>query len=242
MNRQYEKNQWGQVMCHKHRDEGDAICHDCHRFLPKGCASMEDGLAMCTGCAATAVRDDVVACSMLEKVRAALKPLGLGSDGRIPCVVGSREKLQRACLKRSHMHSKLPLGLTRCKLVQHPDGRTQRFLKGVLLQSGLSSPMAYNVLAHEYGHCYMFMNRFPSLPPKLEEGVCELFTWEWMNTQPESKFISIHRDQMMKNKDPTYGEGFRAAHEVLHQHFNGNMVKLMEFLKKHGKLPSVKKS
>ena len=45
----------------------------------------------------------------------------------------------------------------------------------------MSDPLPLGaVLAHEYGHAYLFMRRFPSLPLVTEEGLCELFAWLWL--------------------------------------------------------------
>ena len=59
--------------------------------------------------------------------------------------------------------------------------RERRFLKGVMLLRGMSeNTRRGGVLAHEYGHCYLFLGRFPALELRDEEGICELFAWMWL--------------------------------------------------------------
>ena len=64
----------------------------------------------------------------------------------------------------------------------HPDVSVdeKRILKGVVALKGMSTDALGAVLAHEYGHCYLFMRKFPLLPLAMEEGVCELFAWLWL--------------------------------------------------------------
>ncbi|KAK3287567.1 hypothetical protein CYMTET_4932 [Cymbomonas tetramitiformis] len=234
LNREYEKNNWDELMCHKHRLEGGAECFDCGRFLPRGVALPMDERWMCPKCFPSAVQDEALAATLLQEVRAGMKPFGISAEGRIPLALASSEKLQRACLKRSSAHS-TPLGLTRSKVLLENQTVTQRFLKGVLVLRGLSKDLCTQVMAHEFGHCYMFMNRFPMLPPMVEEGVCELFTWVWMQHCPESPEILRKRRRMLDNKDPVYGGGFRAAHTALKK--MGNLPGIMEYVKKHRRFP-----
>ncbi len=40
-----------------------------------------------------------------------------------------------------------------------------------------------SVLAHELGHAWLFLNHYPKLPNKLEEGFCELLSTYWLQSR-----------------------------------------------------------
>jgi len=240
VNGKFERNQQGQVMCAAHRDEGTCVCLDCGIFLTYGKGVEMDVGTMCMPCAKSAVCDDARAVKLLEEVRSALQRFGISTqDKRIICKVADSSKLHRAAAKRQHTHTHQArlLGITRTKMVKHSDGQVQRFLKGILVQEGLSAELAANVIAHEYGHCYLFIHRFPALPPHVEEGVCELFAWLWMQTRPASPSLDRRRQNMRENQDATYGGGFRAALGALDKHFNGRLEDLLSHVSKNRSFP-----
>ena len=127
--------------------------------------------------------------------------------------------------------------------------RERRFLKGVMLLRGMSENAAGAVLAHEYGHCYLFLGRFPALELRDEEGICELFAWMWLGgglsvsaattttVNGEDESANARRRRLMETReDPVYGDGFRAAKRGLDA-CGGNLAKFLEHVRRHGELP-----
>jgi hypothetical protein len=128
--------------------------------------------------------------------------------------------------------------------------RERRFIKDVLLLRGMSRTATGATLAHEYGHCYLFARAFPSLPLKVEEGVCELFAWLWLGgglSVPAATRATVNgadeaqnarrRARMEKRQDPVYGEGFRDAKKAL-ERCGGNLWTLLEYVRANAALPT----
>jgi hypothetical protein len=88
-------------------------------------------------------------------------------------------------------------------------------------------------LAHELGHAWLFLHAYPDLTPLVEEGLCELYEYHWLQSQrtPEAAY---RRRLMEENDDPVYGEGLRAAQSALQ---GRTLPALLEFVWKHGRLP-----
>ena len=137
----------------------------------------------------------------------------------------------------------------------HPDVRVEekRILNGVVALKGMSSDALGAVLAHEYGHCYLFMRKFPLLPLAMEEGVCELFAWLWLGggrwdrggvagSNPKgdprvAAWAERRRRQMEVRKDPVYGDGFRAALRG-YEACGENLWTFLEHLRVHESFPA----
>ena len=127
--------------------------------------------------------------------------------------------------------------------------RERRFIKDVLLLRGMSRTATGATLAHEYGHCYLFARAFPSLPLKVEEGVCELFAWLWLGgglSVPAATRATVNgadeaqnarrRARMERRQDPVYGDGFRDAKKAL-ERCGGNLWTLLEYVRANAALP-----
>jgi hypothetical protein len=85
-----------------------------------------------------------------------------------------------------------------------------RTVEEILVLCGLPEEHYGVVLAHEYGHAWLFLQRFPPLSPQVEEGLCQLLSYQWLAQQgtPEAGFFM----QLMRNsQDPVYGAGLRDA-------------------------------
>jgi hypothetical protein len=137
----------------------------------------------------------------------------------------------------------------------HPDVSVdeKRILKGVVALKGMSADALGAVLAHEYGHCYLFMRKFPLLPLAMEEGVCELFAWLWLgggkwdrggvigsNPKDDKRihaWAERRRRQMEFRKDPVYGDGFRAALRG-YEACGENLWTFLEHLRLHESFPA----
>lgn len=121
----------------------------------------------------------------------------------------------------------------------HPEVsvRERRYLKGIMALRGMSRTAMGAVLAHEYGHCYMFMRRFPSLPMRTEEGMCELFAWLWLGGWSGSKEHARRRQLIEERKDAIYGDGFRLAKKGLDA-CRGDLSALLVHVYRHKEFPS----
>jgi len=103
------------------------------------------------------------------------------------------------------------------KQVATRDGQeVARTIEAVLVLGGLPPVYLENVLAHELGHVWLFIERIDDLPEDLEEGLCNLFAYllHQEQTSPEARHCMQLLDE---NPDPIYGDGFRRARAIYEQ-------------------------
>ncbi len=125
------------------------------------------------------------------------------------------------------------LGLARCEY-RLQNGKHVRSMKEILVLYGLPGEHFAATLAHEYGHAWMWLTGYPTLPKHVEEGLCELFSWVWLKSQhtPEAAY---RLKQMQENPDSDYGGGFRIANVQFKKH---RLLDLLEHIKTHQEFPA----
>jgi hypothetical protein len=72
-----------------------------------------------------------------------------------------------------------------------------RGVEALSLRRGLTAIAAAQVLAHEYTHAWLWLQGFPALEPRLEEGLCELLSYLYLLSclrQPEDEAGVLARD------------------------------------------------
>lgn len=144
----------------------------------------------------------------------------------------------------------------RCRLLDEADveGTTRKvvrpppLLRGVeaiTVRPGLTAIHAAQVLAHEYMHCWLWLQGFPRLGRRLEEGLCELISYLYLLSclrQPIGG-SALARDEeglrqqivaIESNAHPDYGGGFRDAAAALR---GRQLHQLLSFVREHGRLP-----
>jgi len=205
----YLQNVWGDLYCAGHEDEFER-CYSCGRLicdrLTRGGVEYDDGRWMCNLCRRTAVDDADDAREVLEDVRRTLGRLGLGlGDVEIPLRLVDKAELDRiegdACD---------PNGNTVTCVLRREGRVIDRVVEEIEILHGLPREHFATIAAHECGHAWLFLERFPDLPPLVEEGICELFAHLWLEQQHTRE--AVRRMRMMENnEDPVYGEGLRTA-------------------------------
>lgn len=226
----YLKNYWGDSFCQHHPDELPA-CYSCKRLVSRhltgGGVRLSDGRDLCSLCRQTAVDRVDQGRPLMRQVFDALRAKGFDlGDVEVPLRLGG---LQDLGVKHGHQTS----GRTRTTL-HTLDGRVvRREVEEILILAGLPQEHFAAIAAHEYGHAWMFLQKFPALPPTVEEGLCELFAYLWLagRDQPQA----AHQLHMKHhNEDPVYGAGFRAAVAAL-AHYDA--AALVEYVRQHRRFP-----
>ena len=195
----------------------------------------QDGRQMCKLCRRTAVMstDDIAPIEKEVKrifaaftldVRNEVIPVRLVRQDEIPSI---RED------GTSQIDTSATLGMAFCAS-RIQEGKATRFVKEILVLYGLPAEHFAEVLAHEYGHAWMWLTGYPDLPEFVEEGMCELFAWIWLKSQrtPEATY-RLHL--MENNPHPDYGNGFRAANVQFKKH---RLLALLNHVKVHRRFPS----
>eukprot|EP00658_Telonema_sp_P-2_P033334 TRINITY_DN24489_c0_g1_i1.p1 TRINITY_DN24489_c0_g1~~TRINITY_DN24489_c0_g1_i1.p1 ORF type:complete len:420 (+),score=79.40 TRINITY_DN24489_c0_g1_i1:81-1340(+) len=246
--RSYSTNFWGDVYCTKHQKEMPN-CFSCGRLVAtkQGCIDYADGRSSCELCAQTAIMNPDEARQIMLQVADVLGELGIPVEevDMLEVQLGDRHTLksalqqyrQRTVGKGCVHEPKEALGLTAKVLVTKGGGffRSERSIDHVSVLQGLPAHHMGSVFAHELGHVYLWMNGFPELSSSVEEGICELFKWLWLQAVPPDSTTTFLMEAMTKNKDKIYGGGFRAARASFEK-----MASLQEFLeavRSRGKLP-----
>lgn len=230
----YLTNTWGDSFCEHHQGQIPE-CSSCGRLanerLTGGHVRYQDGRVMCNRCRQTAVDEGREGGRILTDVRRALAlerldlgkikiPLRLVDQGELEELVGGVRTLP-------------PAGVARTQLSSSGEGAVKREVLEILALNGLPREHLAAVLAHEVGHAWLFLNAFPELPPKVAEGICELFSFLWLKREG-GKEAAGRLKLMQKNKDRVYGVGFRAARRSLRKR---SLRQMLAHVKRYGRFP-----
>lgn len=114
-------------------------------------------------------------------------------------------------------------------------------IKHISVLKGLPAAYFAPVLAHEYGHAWLWLNNYGKLPPMVEEGLCELFAYLWVKEEKSRPTAGMNVREleywvacMEKNDDPYYGGGFKKALNALNFM---SVIELMDYVKYKKNLP-----
>lgn len=234
----YSVNLWGNSYCTRHNDELSK-CYSCGRLicarLTGGGVKYGDARTVCNLCRSTAVDDSaegkVKGETLVAGVRKSLAERGMGLGGAIiPLRLVERAELIRLS---THAHASDPSGMACTQLRMRGKQVVGREVEEILVLHGLPREHFSSVVAHELGHAWLFLNAFPELPPLVEEGICELCASLWL-TQQDTSEARYRLALMDGNKDPIYGEGFRAARSALE---GRTLSELLEYVRQNRRFP-----
>jgi hypothetical protein len=204
----FKVNEYGQKACRRH--ETGVRCTSCSRWLQPAewrlPALTEFGTVLCDQCKPGAVG--------VQEARAygpsfgvqALRQLGLELDPKIRVPLRIETTAGLAALKG--VLDPDVYGLT-LSLVETIHGvESARTIQGVAVIGGLAREHFEGVLAHEFGHVWLFHHRLDQQPKPLVEGFCELIRYHHL-AQLGTPLAAHLQGKMIDNPDPIYGGGFR---------------------------------
>ena len=229
----YLTNFWKEAFCHYHSEELQQ-CYACGRLISEHLTNngvrFDDGRTVCNLCRRTGVDSLGAAETLARKVTAKLANLGFAlSPASFPLrLVAQRELVQEGS------HGERINGTTQLAIETRDGKVVKREVAAILMLHGLPAAAFSATYAHELGHVWLFQQHFPELPLQVEEGICELFAYLWLtsNPGPWSDYL-IHLKEL--STDPVYGEGYRIARINLKQM---NPVELFEYVKIHHRFPN----
>lgn len=213
----------------------DRICFSCWTPLAeraaRGGVRYGDGHSLCGPCWETSVDSPTTGIAVLAQVRRLVTArTGLDFTGiATPLVLDDRPSLaSESC------HSTKPIGLC-CYGYRSTGGRVNvRHIEAIKILHGLPREHFSEICAHELGHAYMFMNEFPELDRRTEEGLCRLNQYVYLAGE-RTEIAKRRMKATMQSRDPIYGDGFRAAYRCLG---NRRVVDLYSYVKRTGRFPS----
>ena len=125
-----------------------------------------------------------------------------------------------------------------------------RGVEALSLRRNLTAISAAQVLAHEYTHAWLWLQGFPVLETRLEEGICELLSYLFLlscqrDPPPDEELGGgvLARDpealrrqilSIEANAHPDYGNGFRECVEALR---GRTLHDLLGHVREHARLP-----
>jgi hypothetical protein len=202
-----------------------ATCVFCGRRAGRGEPGWCDlgaGTHRCPTCAREAVDTQDALRRHVPRVRGVTRDLGFGLARRVRVVFGTADDLAGPGPAR-------PFGVTELRIT---GARTAEVVV-VRVLCGLPGFVFGRVVAHELGHAWLA--QFASRPtdPAVEEGVCELIAYAWLK-RSGTPYAEELREEIRKNPDPVYGNGFRTVQAAVRQH---GLAKVLESMSTAGILP-----
>lgn len=225
---QYTIDLWGNCYHASHlqtfQPEERSHCDTCGRLfcqpITQSRITYGDGRQVCNICHETAVTTDALAKQALNRVRDILGRNGLLIDETLfPIELVNYQTL----------NNKNPDGQKRsCVLGQFHSmkySNGQRKVQAIKILWGMPNYKFMGTLAHELGHAWFFLNRVDNLGKQLEEGLCNLLHFLIIQGSP-SKQEHFHEAQnLFRNPDQAYGEGFREAAVLLDRRSFGSIMR-----------------
>ncbi|MDZ4723043.1 MAG: protein DA1 [candidate division Zixibacteria bacterium] len=209
----YLKDNWDNAVHKSHQGEIPQ-CEYCHRFISEssdGGQRYADGRHICGLCHKSAVSTPSEAKQIMYNVIASLANYGIVIDmEKLPLQLVDKDDLVTEARKgRSDL-----LGLTKYDEAGWLGGLVKTKNLNILMLDGLPRTLFTSALAHELMHVWQYMNAPLRNNPSLCEGSCNYAAYLILREIPgsESRFYA---ENMMKDKDPDYGEGFRQVKEYV---------------------------
>jgi hypothetical protein len=233
------KNYWNDVYCARHQKDLPS-CSNCGRpissLLTKGGVDFGDGRYCCNICTPKIIGErevnERVLPRLVEFYNSYKLPLTDLVRGVTVHLVDTREMTKQAQGDPLHPVT----GLIKKVVMVETRGTVQVKLKRIqeiLLLRGLTEIAASGVLAHEVGHAYMFAHDFPTLPPIVEEGMAELFSFLWLRSRKGPE-VAYRLDLIDANDNPIYGEGFKTARRYMAEK---GFWALLNYVKQYARFP-----
>ncbi|CAI5957139.1 unnamed protein product [Closterium sp. NIES-65] len=285
---------WGDKWCPAHMTDSTPSCTSCSRLQSRGSPpfiDLPDGRHLCLDCVDSAVLDSADCRPLFSSVSAFFAQLGMPVRQQIPVLAVEQQALNDAqrAEREGHEHGSLTRGLclseeqTIQMVVRLPGSLTHASsfsavgqqtmtvsrhcaVTAILVLYGLPRVLTASILAHELMHAWFKLDGgFRHLPPELEEGMCQVMAYLWLQTQAppaphapsqapsqqassaaplaheahssfQQRFAAFCLHSIATDASPVYGDGFRAAHAAVLKH---GLLPTLEHIRAYRALPRV---
>jgi hypothetical protein len=203
-------------------------CDFCQRFIVgsvvDGMAVLGDGRYLCGSCSGSAVMHEEDARRLMADVSALLSKVGLVvNHGAVELHLVDREELQSISSANSHDTR----GFTDYVVKKNLFGRVRHQSINVYLLRGLTEAEMMGTLAHELTHVWQFIDGRLDQDEAVSEGSCNYAAYLVLRRLGgrESEFLI---ENMLKDEDPVYGEGFRRVKRYAEKKGLASWIKLLK--------------
>lgn len=192
----WKMDKWGRSCCAHHEVSS---CWCCGRLHQDRYTGSQAGL--CRACRDTSIQSADLSSLHTQVLRFLLERLGINLEEALPLTH------IRLVSPEEFGSSVTPLlGQARASTTTQMGVRVS-IEHEVLLRAAMPRLLAGGVLAHECFHVFS-TERGLSLPKPLEEGTANLLEYFWYQ-QFDAAAARRHKQRMLENPDPIYGDGFR---------------------------------
>ncbi len=196
----YVEDRYGNVSCASHIDNGEVeVCGECLRLVPVQGNRLLDGRVVCHDCMKIAVTPSRPYDWIEKQVWARLQNWGFGDLDM------SRITIWTATSKEMAMYRKKDVDVFNegfCRLWP------ETMKVDLFVESHLTKIHFAGVLAHELLHAWNFQNLILDIPNQWSEGMCNVASYLTYKSI-DFPLARIYEENMMKDPDPIYGDGFR---------------------------------
>ncbi|PIN09049.1 Adaptor protein Enigma [Handroanthus impetiginosus] len=199
---------WSQKYCPSHEHDNTARCCSCERLESWNTRyiSLGDGRSLCLECMESAIMDTGDCQPLYHAIRDFYEGMNMRIDQQIPMLLVERQALNEAIegekcgfhhmpetrglclseeqtvtsiLRRPRMERRGLVGLRTQpqKLIRRCE------VTAILVLYGLPRLLTGAILAHELMHGWLRLNDFRNLRPEIEEGICQVLSYMWLETE-----------------------------------------------------------
>jgi hypothetical protein len=199
---------WGNKAHEKHGDHQTITCSSCMRIISdktsKGGFRYPDGRTICGICKPTVVEKDNIIMKSRNTVLSLLYSIGITDiPVNIPINMVDMENLKQYSKSSPKSDSK---GFTTC-LTTYKNNQAISKNQAIYILNGLPLLEFNGVLSHEMMHVWLNERDIKLTDPETE-GFCNLGTMK-VYQDDGSEFAKILLDNMEKDKNPIYGNGYQ---------------------------------
>ncbi|WP_165423355.1 protein DA1 [Ktedonosporobacter rubrisoli] len=200
----YRVDYWGTKYCDEHEKQYPH-CVYCSRLVPPQQQRPGEQEVRCTLCRSEAIETVDEARPIYMRVRQWVGAQGLRYNNLpLSLELCGPEKLATYFPNQARKH----LGATLSASSTFGEQILSTEVTGVAVLQGLPSSLFAGVAIHELGHVWLIVHGIEHLPTWAVEGFCELLAYRYYR-ELNSLENRYQAEQIERNPDPIYGEGFR---------------------------------
>ncbi|KAL0686148.1 hypothetical protein Bca4012_052996 [Brassica carinata] len=243
---------------------------NCYVCRKKACRTeyvmLADNRWLCLECKESAIMSTIECQSLHTEIREFFKGLNMKVEKVFPLILVDQQALNKAeeenvqygvvtrgiCLSKEKMVTRVPKGPNKQLIGMARE--SQRFVRecsvtAILILYGLPRLLTGYILAHEMMHAYLRLKGYRNLNTVLEEGICQMLGYMWLESQRcstsdtassafssqtppptslkrdqsdfEKKLVEFCINQIETDESPVYGDGFKKVNEMMvSNHYN----------------------
>ncbi len=218
---------WGNKAHEKHEDHQTVTCSSCMRIISsitsKGGFRYSDGRTICGICKPTVVEKNNVIMKSRNTVLSLLYSIGITDiPVNIPINIVDMENLKKYSKSSPTSDSK---GFTSC-LTTYKNNQAISKSQAIYILNGLPLLEFNGVLAHEIMHVWLNERDIKLTAPETE-GFCNLGTMK-VYQDDGTEFAKILLENMEKDQDPIYGDGYQNMKKQLEAVGWGKLIQMIQ--------------